>query len=511
VVPEHIRFGGGPTETLLHPAVLVVLIVAVLAVLALPRKYVVVPFLMSAFLIPGGQGIYFAGLHIFVLRIILLFAWMRLAYLKLLSRSNLVSGSFNSIDKSFTLWAICHSIAFILLYREMGAVINQASFLWDVFTAYFLLRFLIQDEEDIRRVIKVLAVIAAVVAVSMVNEKLRDQNWFGFLIGVPIVPLFREGAIRAQGPFAVSILAGAFGATLLPLFFWLWYGGKSRLLAVAGMAAATIITLTSASSTPMLAYAAGILAVFMWPVRRKMRAIRWGMVIGLVTLHLIMKAPVWFLINHIDLVAGNSGYHRALLIDQFVKHFFDWWLVGTASSPSWGIDMWDTSNAYVQEGILGGLLGFIFFIAVISRSFARLGTARKAVDDDPKKQWFIWFLGAALFAHIVGYFGVTYFDNTQIAWFTLLAIISAATLPILATKTSPALQGDMALNDPLTDAYPPPSSPPREAVVSQMGHVNSRFAPAPPFPGQQTSDVFSYKQARPFRPRSSHAGKLDKQ
>jgi hypothetical protein len=482
---EHLRYGGGPNETLLHPAVLAAMIIAILAMFLLPRKYLVVPFLLCAFLIPAGQGVYLAGLHIFVLRIILVFAWMRLAYEKFTSGAKLISGGFTSIDTALTLWALCHSLAFILLYRELGAVTNQISFLWDVFAAYFLLRFLIQDEEEIRRVLKIVAVVAVIVAAGMVNEKLRNQNVFGFLGGIPIVPSFREGAIRAQGPFAVSILAGAFGATLLPLFFWLWKDGKSRFLALAGMAAATAITVSSASSTPLLAYVAGILAVCLWPVRGWMRPIRWGLVILLVALNMIMKAPVWFVINHIDLVAGNSGYHRAMLIDQLVRHFSDWWLVGTASSPTWGDDMWDTSNAFVQEAILGGLLALIFFIAIISRGFARLGLARKAVEHDPGKQWPLWFLGAALFAHVIAYFGITYFDHTQIAWFTLLAIIAISTSAILGEKLPAEQQNDGVL-------------------------INSRIAPVSPSPSQERQGVFPYKHPQPFKPRSSYVGKLDK-
>jgi hypothetical protein len=466
-----------------HPFIVAVLILAIVAIFVLPRKYMIVPFFICAFLLPYGQSFYISGLHFFILRILLMFAWIRLAYVKFFTGKNLVTGGFNSIDKVFALWAIFHSIAFVLQYREMGAVINQASFLWDVLGAYFLLRYLIQDGEDIRRVIKVFAVIALVLAVSMLNEKVRDQNWYGYISGIPLVPLLREGAIRAQGPFAVSILAGTFGATLLPLFLWTWKDRESRFLALVGMVAATIITVTSASSTPLLAYVAGIAAICMWPVRRQMRLIRWGLAIVLVTLHLIMKSPVWFLINHIDLVSGNSGYHRAMLIDQFVKHFFDWWLVGTSSSPTWGFDMWDTSNAYVQEGILGGLLAFIFFIAVISRGFARLGKARKAAEDDTKKQWFTWFLGAALFAHVIAYFGITYFDNTQVAWYTLLAIISAATLPMLAAEKSPAVADGLAIKEPLVDAYRPLASPQRKGLVSQVAPANPRFAPATPSAG----------------------------
>jgi hypothetical protein len=166
-----------------------------------------------------------------------------------------------------------------------------------------------------------------------------------------------------------------------------------------------------------------------------------------------------------------------MLIDQFIKHFSDWWLVGTASSPDWGPDMWDTANAYVQEGIVGGLLAVIFFITVISRSFVAVGKARKAVEGDSKAEWSIWLLGAALFAHVVAYFGISYFDHTEIAWFALLAIISAATFPILETKPSAADGTDLALSGPLFDyPYPSPATSPRGGLVSRLRHDSPRGA-----------------------------------
>jgi hypothetical protein len=95
----------------------------------------------------------------------------------------------------------------------------------------------------------------------------------------------------------------------------------------------------------------------------------------------------------------------------------------------------------------------------------------------------MWFLGAALFSHVIAYFGITYFDNTQVAWYTLLAIISAATFPILAGQTSPALADAQAFNEPLADAYRPLTSPQRKGLVPQMGPASPRFAPASPSAG----------------------------
>jgi hypothetical protein len=186
-----------------------------------------------------------------------------------------------------------------------------------------------------------------------------------------------------------------------------------------------------------LAYAAGIGGLFAWPLRKSMRKIRWGIALALTGLHLVMKAPVWFLIARIDLTGGSSSYHRAALVDQFIKHFSDWWLVGTNNNVDWGLDMWDVQNQYVNVGETGGLLALILFILVISRSFGRIGDARKLIEGDRQKEWILWLLGCSLLANTVGFFGVNYFDQSRIGWFLLLAMISAVTSPILATKNVP--------------------------------------------------------------------------
>ena len=211
------------------------------------------------------------------------------------------------------------------------------------------------------------------------------------------------------------------------------------MFAVVGVAAATVMTIATQTSTSLLTYAAGIGAVFLWPLRKKMKMVRTGLVAVLVGLHLVMKAPVWFLIARIDLTGSSSSYHRAELIDQFVNHFSSWWLIGTKDAATWGWDMWDAQNMYVSVGEAGELAALVFYILVISRSFAELGDARKRARTK-KQEWFIWFLGAAMFANVVAFFGVNYFDQSRVAWFALVAMICACTLPItkqaLAFKTA---------------------------------------------------------------------------
>ena len=40
----------------------------------------------------------------------------------------------------------------------------------------------------------------------------------------------------------------------------------------------------------------------------------------------------------------------------------------------------------------------------------------------------MWALGSALFANMVAFLGISYFDQTMVAWYGLLAMISAATV-----------------------------------------------------------------------------------
>ena len=472
--PENNKFGGGISDTVLHPIVLVAMLVTVVLIFVLPRKYVVGPLLFCVFLTPLGQEVYLGGGHLSVSRILVMAGCLRLLITRLMQKNRLLAGGFNPADRAFSLCILCQAFGFVFHFLQSQAIINQIGFLLDFLAAYFLLRSLIQDEADMHRVIKCFAFIAAIVAVAMVIEQQKMINIFGLLGGVRSVPEIREGKIRSQGVFQHSILAGTFAATLVPLFFLLWKNGKAKLIAAIGMLGASIMTVTAWSSTPLLAYAAGLLGVSLWPIRTRMRLMRWGVVFALIGLQLVMKAPFWFLIAHIDLTGGSSGYHRAMLVDHFIRNFSDWWLPGVKDTSIWGDDMWDVQNQFVAVGVAGGLIALFAFIAVIYRSFGRLGEARKIVAGDKKQEWQLWLLGSALFANIVGFFGANYFDQSRVSWFVLLAVISAVTAPILQARQSaedPAVALPFSFSQPV---YSRPSAEGSKAPDSSYKSI-SRF------------------------------------
>ena len=292
-------------------------------------------------------------------------------------------------------------------------MVIQLGFLLDSLGGYLFLRFAIKDEEDINRASKVFALITIIVAVCMANEQWAHTNLFGFL-GGHAGPEMREGKLRSTGPFAHAILAGVFGATITPLLMRLASTRKNRWLGVTGVIGATAMVITSASSTPLGAYVSGILGLCLWPFRRNMRFARWGIVISICLLALVMKAPVWMLLAHVDFVGGSSGYHRAMLVDTSIRRFSDWWLLGTNNNQNWGWDMYDIQNEFVAEALRGGLAAFVFFVMIISRSFGQIGRARKAVDADRRQSWLMWSLGALILAHVVAFFRVRLFRSNEV-------------------------------------------------------------------------------------------------
>jgi len=294
------------------------------------------------------------------------------------------------------------------------------------------LRFLIRDEKDVLQAIRTVACIAVVVAVIMTFEQATGKNPFYAYLGGANANLYgsaieRVDKFRATGCFGHPNLAGTFGAISLPLFVGLWWKDKSnRRIAAMGMAATAIIAWASGSSTALLGFGGGLIALCLWPIRRWMRPLRWSIVLVLVCLHIAMKSPVWHLITRIDLTGGSSSYHRYAILNQCILHFSDWWMMGTKYYADWGWDMWDLGNQYVAIADTSGLIPLLAFLAIIVLGFRQVGKAWRTARGNRKQELFFWATGAALFANVVAFFGISYFDQTIVAWYGLLAMICVA-------------------------------------------------------------------------------------
>jgi hypothetical protein len=254
---------------------------------------------------------------------------------------------------------------------------------------------------------------------------MTGRNVFAAFGAVSPVTVIRDGKLRCQGPFGHPILAGVFGAVTLTWFVALWpYGRAYRLLALLGITAATTIVVVTASSTPLLSYLAAVVALALWPLRHRMRLLQ-GAVLGVVVvLNIVMNAPIWYLIARAKIVSSSTAYHRAVLVDTAIERFGEWWLLGTTSTAHWGHLMFDVANQYVRVAVDGGLLALLCFLLMILAGFGAVGRVISAPRTEPSLRGFAaWAMGAALFSHVVTFWGVSYWDQVSVIWYLQLAIL----------------------------------------------------------------------------------------
>jgi hypothetical protein len=423
--PKNLRFGGGAAGTILHPSVAVAMLVVIVLILILPRNKAITPFLLAFFTIPAEQVLVLGGVHFTMLQILILTVLARMVAFRGASSEGRFAGGFNALDRVVMPWALVSLTIFFLQFMDAQAWIKGLGDLVVSLGGYLAARFLIPDREALRRTIKVLAMICVIQGAFMFSEQFTHQNVLSFLGKWP--PEIRNGHVRACGTMG-PLFGGVFAGVLIPLFLWLWTDKKSRMAACAGLVGATTMVWASHASTSWMAYGGSLVGLIFWPLRKQMRIVRWGLVVTLVGLHLVMHGPVWSLIEKVDVTGGSSSYHRYMLVDNCIRHFGDWWLLGYKYYGSWGFDMWDLCNQFVVAALTGGLVTLVLYIMIFKRGFGAIGMARKRADRDRRQEWLLWCLGADLFANVVASFGINYMAELTMSLSTLLACISVATL-----------------------------------------------------------------------------------
>jgi hypothetical protein len=367
-------------------------------------------------------------------------------WLRILIRREFKGVAWGRQDTLLLLWAFTSVAAYTILLHTTDAFVNRLGVIYNSAGAYYLTRCLIRDVNDVKRLCKMCAVALAPVALSMFNEFRTGWNLFSILRGVPEMSEVREGLVRCQGPLRHPILAGTFGATWIPLFVGLWWQGRgNRLLAIVGFVAASSMVILSGSSGPILTLCLGMLSLSLWKFAKRMRVVRWVIVLVLLTLQVVMNDPVWYIFARVNIISGSTGWHRAYLIDQTVKHFFEWWLIGTPLErvEAWGVFAGDVTNQYVLEGLCGGLVTLVLFIWIIFVAFKTIGVSSSRAKGSGNKlvSLLIWSAGASTVAHVAAFFSVSYFDQNLFNWYALLAIVAmCGTINIFNNASVPGVR-----------------------------------------------------------------------
>lgn len=402
------------------------LFINAIALLLLPRRWAPLPLLVGACYMTLGSGVEIGPFHFQVIRIL-----VAVGVVRVIMRGERLADKMNSLDWLMVAWA-AWALMSSLFHKDVFEVfVNRLGLIYNGCGIYFLLRMFCRSLNDVVSLCWITAIILVPLSIVMLSEQATGRNIFSALGGVAELSEVRNGKIRAQGPFAHSILAGTVGAVCLPLMIGLWR--QHRKAAIVGTAACLLMIFASASSGPILSALFGIGALFMWRWRHRMRLLRWCALLGYIGLDLIMNAPAYYLLARIDLTGSSTGWHRAFLIEAALAHLSEWWLAGTDFTRHWmpyGVD-WsgnqsDITNHYLMMGVAGGLPLMLLFVAVLATGFSFVGrTLRQMPELSPQSQFMIWALGVSLFAHSVTFISVSYFDQSFVFIYLSLAVIGS--------------------------------------------------------------------------------------
>jgi hypothetical protein len=422
----------------INPLALVFLVVVGLIAVQGRRASAVKALLAIAAFLPLGQQVVVLGIHVQFFRILML-----IGYFRVISRGETRNFVMTTVDRLFIAWAVTGFVCGFLrkpagLFGDecLGRFMNSCG-------VYFLVRFLTPDPAEIVEHVRFLAFIAIIMALAMAWEFATHHNLFSVFGGVPEITLQRDDSdrFRCQGSFRHPILAGTFGASLFPLMVGLWLaGGRDRKLALVAVICCLFSAVVAASSGAVMTCATALIGLALWPMRDRMHLLRRGIVAALIVAALTMKQPVWYLIARVSDLVGGGGWHRSYLIDQFVNHWNEWWIIGSSYTAHWapaGIVLvvdpnnMDITNHYIAQGLQGGLLRLGLFIAIIVSCFKIVGRAVRGDAEPPLPRRFLWAMGVTLCAHCTAFIAVSYFDQIEVFWFWLLAVIAAVPLQLV--------------------------------------------------------------------------------
>jgi len=395
---------------------LTLLFTIVLSVLTLvfPRKYMLLPYVIGACWIPADQTVMVSELNFQVLRILVVVGIVRLWI-----RGEAVPLRWNKFDKLILAWALVGSLIYVLQWMSMAAFINRCGRLLEWLGLYWVFRQNLQSWDDIRRAYVAFAVCAIAMVPFIALEWANGANPFGALGRVATA--IRDGNYRCQATFPHSIMMGLFWATLVPLFVG-FSRQRHKWLFWAAVAASAFMSVATNSSTPILTLVAvaALLAAYKW--RYLTGTAAWGIVAMLVALHIVMKAPVWHLVARIGVVSGSTGYHRFNLIDNALRHFSEWMVLGIRDTGHWGYGLEDITNQFILEGVRGGFVTLVLFCAILyvgARALVRLSLRSR----DKHESYLAWCVFVTVIAHVISFIGVSYFGQITMIWYLLLASI----------------------------------------------------------------------------------------
>jgi hypothetical protein len=414
------------------------LLILVVTVLFAPRRWALLGTVAGILYLTQAQQLDIGGFNLYAVRFIELAAFARVMVRKEFSFSEL-----NKLDRTMILLYVYTVSVFLVRSREDQAY--QIGIAVDALLSYVAFRGLVENAAGFRWFLRAFVVLLIPYVAFVSIETLTSNNPFASIGGIELIRAgdrwFRDGRLRATGSFGHPSLMGTLGGTFLPLYIGLAFARSDRFLASVGIVLSLAIVWASNSGGPATCVFAAILGWMLWTMRGSMRWVRRASVAFIALLALAMKAPIWYLLSRISDITGGDGYHRSVLLDVAFQNLDIWWLAGMRllDTSKWlpytntNTGAVDMTNNFLVFGITAGLGSMLLLIALLIQGFKHIGQALALLRSrgDKELEYLYWGLGVMLGVHLFNWFGITYWDQSNLLWFMHLAVVSSLSHEII--------------------------------------------------------------------------------
>lgn len=424
-------------QTVLHPLGFSGLCLAVIGLVALPRRLAIIPVILLLCTVPSAQRIIIATVDFSFIRILGIVGMARIV-----SRAEYKDVRWKRGDIAMMVLVTLPLIT-VFLRGVGGSFMNVAGQSLDLISMYIIGRCFMYSRAAWGNFAFTMFLVSLPVLLAFAVEKSTARNVFSIFGGVPEITALRQGKLRVQGAFAHPILAGVWWACMVPIFLSMYRAHPSRaygrLIALVGVPCAVVLVFLTASSTPVGGCLFGLGLWMVFQFRKQIIQARWWIGLVLVVLHFASGSGLHGLMfTKFTFVAGSTGWHRYQLIDAAIQRMPEWFLFGTRSTYHWGWGLDDVTCQYVAAAVSGGivlLLSLISLLVAAIRSAYSIGQANIG-RREIWREWLAWGLVSSVCVHALCFLAVTYFGQAIFLFgFTIGAALSLGD----ALKSAPAV------------------------------------------------------------------------
>jgi len=414
--------------------ILGITLLLMMAVLAVPRRYALSPFIIVAFFITMDSRFEVMTLDFTPLRMLVLASTIRI-----LLRGELRQVKLCRLDKVVIAWIIVGAVIYMLRWRTMSSVVNRAGYLFDQMGFYLVLRACMRSWEDLDAMLKTVGICLFAFVPLIYREWSTGKNWY-VETGQMVIRanISREGEHRCHGPFSHPIMMGLFVASFVPLAVGWALSGGNKLLALVILIGAAFCSYATNSSTPLAAIVLGLFPFAFYKWRGYTKYAFWAIIAMSIFLQFTLKNGVFHVFARIHLIKGSTGWHRYNVINQTIRHFKEWCLLGVKTTAPWGIT--DITNQYALIGIRGGLITLVLYFIVLYMCFTAVGRLLKP-EARGMRDIMPWAIGVAIFCHTVSFMAISYFGGQMIMAELLVIALCAYYAEMVPPKSKNRVRG----------------------------------------------------------------------